>query len=299
MTTVGFVGLGNMGGPMAGNLAKAGFKVRVFDLMPALISGVSGATGAPSAQEAARDVDVFISMLPAGRHVEGLYLGKDGVAEVLGKNTLVIDCSTIDPATARRVATALGERGITMLDAPVSGGTVGAQNGTLTFIVGGSDAGLARGRPLFEAMGANIYHAGDQGSGQIAKVCNNMLLAVLMAGTAEALSLGVRNGLDPKKLSEIMQKSSGGNWCLNVYNPYPGVQEGVASSRGYSGGFLTDLMTKDLGLAVETALASGSSIPMGSLARNLFQTHAELNAAGKLDFSSIQWLFSPELRSQR
>ena len=198
-----------------------------------------------------------------------------------------------------RSATALGERGITMLDAPVSGGTAGAQNGTLTFIVGGSDAGLARGRPLFEAMGANIYHAGDQGSGQIAKVCNNMLLAVLMAGTAEALSLGVRNGLDPKTLSEIMQKSSGGNWCLNVYNPYPGVLEGVASSRGYSGGFLTDLMTKDLGLAVETALASGSSIPMGSLARNLFQTHAQLNEAGKLDFSSIQWLFSPELRAQR
>jgi 3-hydroxyisobutyrate dehydrogenase len=224
MTTVGFVGLGNMGGPMAGNLAKAGFLVRVFDLMPALIAGVSGATGVRSAQDAARDVDVFISMLPAGRHVEGLYLGKDGVAEVLGKNTLVIDCSTIDPATARRVASALGERGITMLDAPVSGGTAGAQNGTLTFIVGGSEAGLTRGRPLFEAMGANIYHAGDQGAGQIAKVCNNMLLAVLMAGTAEALSLGVRNGLDPKKLSEIMQKSSGGNWALNVYNPWPGVQ---------------------------------------------------------------------------
>jgi len=299
MTTVGFVGLGNMGGPMAGNLAKAGFQVRVFDLMPALIAGVAGATGVRSAQDAARDVDVFISMLPAGRHVEGLYLGKDGVAEVLGKNTLVIDCSTIDPATARRVATALSERGITMLDAPVSGGTAGAQNGTLTFIVGGSEAGLARGRPLFEAMGANIYHAGDQGAGQIAKVCNNMLLAVLMAGTAEALSLGVRNGLDPKKLSEIMQKSSGGNWALNVYNPWPGVQDNAASTRGYSGGFLTDLMTKDLGLAVETALASGSSIPMGSLARNLFQTHAQLNEAGKLDFSSIQWMFSPELRSQR
>ena len=299
MTKVGFVGLGNMGGPMAANLAKAGYEVRVFDLMPALIAGVAGATGATSAQDAARDVDVFISMLPAGRHVEGLYLGPQGVAEVMNTNTLVIDCSTIDPATARRVASALSAKGITMLDAPVSGGTAGAQNGTLTFIVGGSEAGLAQGRPLFEAMGANIYHAGDQGSGQIAKVCNNMLLAILMAGTAEALALGVRNGLDPKKLSEIMQKSSGGNWCLNVYNPYPGVQDGVASSRGYTGGFLTDLMTKDLGLALETALASGSSIPMGSLARNLFQTHGQINEAGRLDFSSIQWLFSPELKSQR
>lgn len=296
MTTVGFVGLGNMGGPMAANLAKAGFTVKVFDLVPALIAGVKGASGAANAVDAATDVDVFISMLPAGRHVEGLYLGENGVAAVLKKDALVIDCSTIDPATARKVASALATKGITMLDAPVSGGTAGAQNGTLTFIVGGTDAGLERARPLFQAMGANIYHAGDSGAGQIAKVCNNMLLAVLMAGTAEALALGVKNGLDPKVLSEIMQKSSGGNWTLNVYNPWPGVQETSAASRGYSGGFLTDLMTKDLGLAMETAMQSGSSIPMGSLARNLFTSHATLNGAGKLDFSSIQWLFAPELK---
>jgi 3-hydroxyisobutyrate dehydrogenase len=291
MTTVGFVGLGNMGGPMAANLVKAGFGVKVFDLVPELVASVAGATGAPSALAAAADVDVFISMLPAGRH-----LGAAGVGSVLRKDTLVIDCSTIDPGTARKVASALQQKGITMLDAPVSGGTAGAQNGTLTFIVGGSAEGLERGRPLFKAMGANIYHAGDQGAGQIAKVCNNMLLAVLMAGTAEALALGVKNGLDPVKLSEIMQKSSGGNWALNVYNPWPGVQENSAASRGYSGGFLTDLMTKDLGLALETALQSGSSIPMGSLARNLFQSHAMLNGAGRFDFSSIQWLFAPELK---
>lgn len=296
MTTVGFVGLGNMGGPMAANLAKAGFTVKVFDLVPALIAGVQGAQGAASAVDAASGVDVFISMLPAGRHVEGLYLGENGVAAILAKDALVIDCSTIDPATARKVASALAAKGITMLDAPVSGGTAGAQNGTLTFIVGGTTSGLERARPLFQAMGANIYHAGDSGAGQIAKVCNNMLLAVLMAGTAEALALGVKNGLDPKVLSEIMQKSSGGNWTLNVYNPWPGVQETSAASRGYSGGFLTDLMTKDLGLAMETAMQSGSSIPMGSLARNLFTSHATLNAAGKLDFSSIQWLFAPELK---
>ncbi len=295
-TTVGFVGLGNMGGPMAANLAKAGYTVKVFDLVPALIAGVKGATGTSSAADAATDVDVFISMLPAGRHVDGLYLGENGVASLLKKNALVIDCSTIDPATARKVASGLAAKGITMLDAPVSGGTAGAQNGTLTFIVGGSVEGLERGRPIFQAMGANIYHAGDSGAGQIAKVCNNMLLAVLMAGTAEALALGVKNGLDPKALSEIMQKSSGGNWTLNVYNPWPGVQETSAASRGYSGGFLTDLMTKDLGLAMETAMQSQSSIPMGSLARNLFTSHATLNAAGRLDFSSIQWLFAPELK---
>lgn len=296
MTTVGFVGLGNMGGPMAANLAKAGFTMKVFDLVPALIAGVKGAAGASSASDAASGVDVFISMLPAGRHVEGLYLGDSGVAGILKKDALVIDCSTIDPGTARRVATALAVKGITMLDAPVSGGTAGAQNGTLTFIVGGTAAGLDRARPILQAMGANIYHAGESGAGQIAKVCNNMLLAVLMAGTAEALALGVKNGLDPAVLSEIMQKSSGGNWALNVYNPWPSVQENSAASRGYSGGFLTDLMTKDLGLALETAMQSGSSIPMGSLARNLFTTHATLNGAGRLDFSSIQWLYAPEVR---
>ncbi len=295
MTSIGFVGLGNMGGPMAANLAKAGHDVRVFDLVPELVAGVEGASGASSAADAASGVDVFVSMLPAGRHVEGLYLGENGVAGHLGSDTLVIDCSTIDPATSRKVASALADKGIDMLDAPVSGGTAGAQGGTLTFIVGGPEAALERGRPFFEIMGANIYHAGDHGAGQIAKVCNNMLLAICMAGTAEALALGVDNGLDPAVLSEIMKQSSGGNWCLNVYNPYPGVQEGSAASRGYEGGFLTDLMVKDLGLAMETALGSGNAVPMGGLARSLFQAHGSANGAGRLDFSSIQKLYSPDL----
>ncbi len=295
MSKIGFVGLGNMGGPMAANLAAAGHEVKVFDLVPELVNAVQGASGAASAAEAASGVDVFISMLPAGRHVQGLYLGEAGVAEHLAAGTLVIDCSTIDPATAQKVAAALAERGVDMLDAPVSGGTAGAQGGTLTFMVGGPQAALERGRALFEVMGAKIYHAGDSGAGQIAKVCNNMLLAICMAGTAEALALGVDNGLNPAVLSEIMQQSSGGNWCLNVYNPYPGVQEGVASSRGYQGGFLTDLMIKDLGLAMETALASGNMVPMGSTARSLFQAHGSANDAGKLDFSSIQRLYSREI----
>ncbi len=297
MTTIGFVGLGNMGGPMAQNLCAAGYQVKVFDLVPGLVAGVDGAEGQASAYDTARDVDVFISMLPAGKHVAGLYLGEtevaeEGVLQVLLPGTLVIDCSTIDPATARRVAEAAQARGLNMLDAPVSGGTAGAQNGTLTFIVGGPTDAVERARELFAIMGANVFHAGASGAGQIAKICNNMLLAVLMAGTAEALALGVDNGLDPSVLSEIMQQSSGGNWALNVYNPYPGVMEGVPASRGYEGGFLVDLMTKDLGLAMETAEQSRSSVPLGGLAKNLYRIHEQLHGAGRLDFSSIQQLYS-------
>jgi len=155
-------------------------------------------------------------------------------------------------------------------------------------------AALDRARPLLEAMGANIFHAGGQGAGQTAKICNNMLLAILMAGTAEALSLGVDNGLDPAVLSEIIKRSSGGNWALNVYNPYPGVMQGVPASRSYQGGFLVDLMTKDLGLAMEAAEQSRSSVPMGSLAKNLYRLHEQLNDAGGLDFSSIQRLYKSE-----
>ncbi len=294
MSTIGFVGLGNMGGPMATNLAAAGHELKVFDLVPELMAGVAGGTAQASALDAATQVDAFISMLPAGKHVAGLYL-EEGVLARLPRGALAIDCSTIDPETARRVAAAAAEQGIAMLDAPVSGGTAGAQNGTLTFIVGGEADALERGRPLFRAMGANVFHAGGNGAGQIAKICNNMLLAIQMAGTAEALSLGVDNGLDPKALSEIMKQSSGGNWALNVYNPYPGVMDGAPASRGYQGGFLVDLMAKDLALAMTTAEQSRSAVPLGGLARNLYQVHEQIHGAGRLDFSSIQWLYRPEL----
>ena len=185
-----------------------------------------------------------------------------------------------------------------MLDAPVSGGTGGAEAGTLTFIVGGKAAALEHARPVLEAMGANIFHAGDAGAGQIAKICNNMLLSVLMAGTAEALALGVDHGLDPAVLSDIMKVSSGGNWALNVYNPYPGVMDNAPASRGYKGGFLVDLMRKDLGLAMQTAEDSASAVPLGSLAYSLYQMHKSNNGAGGLDFSSIQHLFAPDTKDQ-
>lgn len=303
MTTIGFVGLGNMGGPMARNLIAAGHEVRAFDLMPDAVTETvaagadqGNAHAAESAAAAAEGVEVFISMLPASRHVEGLYLGADGLGTALASGTLVIDCSTIDADTSQRVAAVLAERGIDMLDAPVSGGTAGAQNGTLTFIVGGEAEALAQARPLLEVMGANVYHAGASGAGQTAKICNNMLLAVLMAGTAEALALGVNNGLDPAVLSEIMKQSSGGNWALNVYNPYPGVMPGVPADREYQGGFLVDLMAKDLGLAMQTAEQSNSTVPMGALARQLYSLHRGENDSGRLDFSSIQMLFKPSLK---
>lgn len=296
MSRVGFVGLGNMGGPMAGNLAAAGHEVHVFDLVPDALERAkdAGCKVAESAGAAVAGAEVFFSMLPAGRHVAGLYLGDDGVLAQVPDGAILVDCSTIDPATAKQVAAAASERGIAMLDAPVSGGTAGAQNGTLTFMVGGESATVEAVRPLFDVMGANLFHAGDAGAGQTAKVCNNMLLAIHMAGTAEALALGVSQGLDPAALSEIMRRSSGGNWSLEVYNPYPGVMEGVPASRDYEGGFLVDLMTKDLGLAMDTAESSGAAVPMGGLARNLYRMHAAQNNAGQLDFSSIQQLFEKQ-----
>ena len=292
MKNVGFIGLGNMGGPMAINLIKAGFSVSVFDLVPTSVERLTaaGAQAAATAEEAVQNVDVVISMLPASKHVESLYLGEAGLLSKIAPGTLIIDSSTIAPESTRKVADEAKARGLSMIDAPVSGGVAGAQGGTLTFIVGGSDTALVQARPLLEAMGKNIFHAGDAGAGQVAKICNNMLLSVLMSGTAEALQLGVDNGLDPSVLSEIMRKSSGGNWALEVYNPYPGVMENAPSSRDYEGGFLVDLMIKDLGLAMASALATGTATPMGSLARSLYVAHGD-NGFGQVDFSSIQKLF--------
>lgn len=293
MATIGFIGVGNMGGPMAANLAAAGHDVKVFDIVAELVDAVveKGARSAESAAAAATGADAVFSMLPASQHVESLYLGTEGLLAQLDSSTLVVDCSTIAATTSRQVAAAAEKKGIEMLDAPVSGGVGGAQAGTLTFIVGGSKAGFDRAQPLLEAMGKNFFHAGDAGAGQAAKMCNNMLLSILMSGTAEALQLGVENGLDPAVLSEIMRKSSGGNWALEVYNPWPGVMEGVPASRDYEGGFLVDLMIKDLGLALESALAEGAAVPMGSLARNLYVAHKG-RGFGRKDFSSIQKFYS-------
>ncbi|RYH62376.1 MAG: 3-hydroxyisobutyrate dehydrogenase, partial [Alcaligenaceae bacterium] len=223
------------------------------------------------------------------QHVEALYLGNDkqtGLLPQLAEGALVIDCSTIAAATSRKVADAAKARGLAFIDAPVSGGTGGAIAGTLTFMVGGDTAALERARPILEKMGANIFHAGDVGAGQTAKICNNMLLGILMAGTSEAIALGVANGLDPKVLSEIMRRSSGGNWALEKYNPYPGVMETAPASKGYAGGFGTDLMLKDLGLAQENAIAVKASTPLGGMARAIYAAHSIAGFGGE-DFSSV------------
>lgn len=292
---VAFIGLGNMGGPMAINLVKAGFNTSVFDLSAQAVVDVveHGASTGNSAKEIVSDADVIVSMLPAGKHVEALFIGDDGLISHIKTGALVIDSSTIDVATVKKVATALEAQGIAFIDAPVSGGVGGATAGTLSFMVGGSAESFERAKPLLDVMGKNLFHAGDHGAGQVAKVCNNMLLSVLMVGTSEALQLGIANGLDPKVLSEIMSKSSGSNWTLDVYNPCPDVMEGVPSSNDYQGGFMVDLMAKDLGLAMDTAIASQSSTPMGALARNLYAMHAASGQGGK-DFSSIFNLFNKQ-----
>ena len=288
---IAFIGLGNMGGPMALNLQKAGHDVRAFDLSKPACDKCA-ADGLKIAQDAAAAVqgaEVVISMLPASQHVEALFLGRDGQPGLLAsiaKGALVIDSSTIAAATSQKVAKAAEAAGITFIDAPVSGGTGGAIAGTLTFMVGGDTAALERARPLLEKMGANIFHAGTVGAGQTAKICNNMLLGILMAGTSEAIALGVANGLDPKVLSEIMRRSSGGNWALEKYNPYPGVHENAPASKGYAGGFGTDLMLKDLGLAQENAMAVKAATPLGGLARAIYAAHS-IAGHGAEDFSSV------------
>lgn len=288
LPTIAFIGLGNMGGPMAANLLKAGYALRVFDLVPASVQAAvaAGATAANSAVEAVKGAQVVISMLPASRHVEGLYLGESGILSAIEKGALVIDSSTIAPASARKVAEAAATRGVAMIDAPVSGGTAGAAAGTLTFIVGGEADALERARPVLQSMGKNIFHVGGNGAGQVAKLCNNMALGVIMAVTGEAIALGVAHGLDASVLSQMMAVSTSRSWATEVCNPWPGVLPNAPASRGYTGGFGNDLMLKDLGLAAEAAMSVGASIPLGELARNLYAMNSSAGR-GALDFSSV------------
>lgn len=289
---IGFFGVGHMGGPMAANLVKAGHDVTVFDLVAELRDAAAkqGAKAVDDPAQAVAGAEVIISMLPSGKAVTGLYLGDNGILSLIDKKALIIDCSTIDADTSRKVAAEAENSGRVMMDAPVSGGVGGAVAGTLTFICGGSEEAVERARPILDVMGKNVFRAGPSGAGQVAKICNNMLLAVHMIGTSEALQMGADHGLDPAVLSEIMRVSSGGNWSLEVYNPWPGVMPNVPASNGYEGGFGVNLMNKDLGLAQEAALATRSSTPMGSLARSLYAAHANHGYGGK-DFSSILTLF--------
>jgi 3-hydroxyisobutyrate dehydrogenase len=285
---IAFIGLGNMGGPMAANLLAADFAVTVFDLSDEACAVLAerGARVAGSAAEAAQSTDFLISMLPAGKHVAELYLGDDGLLAMLDASTTVLDCSTIDAETARKVGEAAAARGIGFLDAPVSGGVAAAQAGTLAFMCGGDADVFEKAQTVLDVMGRASFHAGPAGAGQVAKACNNMLLAVHMLGTCEALAMGERHGLDPARLSEIMLASSGRNWSLEVYNPWPEVMEGSPASKGYQPGFMVDLMAKDLGLAMDVAKTAGIDNRMGQLAQTLFSEHQGAGN-GSRDFSSV------------
>jgi 3-hydroxyisobutyrate dehydrogenase len=288
MAEIGFIGVGNMGGPMALNLLKAGHKLKVFDLSAAAVARCTeaGASAVKAAVEAAKDVDVVVSMLPAGQHVRQVYIGPGGILAAARKGTLFIDSSTIDVDSARAVGKAAAEAGMDMIDAPVSGGVGGATAGTLTFMVGGPDAAFGRAKPYLEAMGKTIVHAGASGNGQAAKICNNMILGVSMIAVSEAFVLAEKLGLDHAKLFDISAKSSGQCWALTTYCPVPGPVPTSPANRGYQAGFTADMMLKDLRLAQAAAQSAGAKTELGAAAATVYGQFAE-GGQGGVDFSGI------------
>ena len=288
MAKIGFIGLGNMGLPMAQNLIKAAHAVAGFDVSEyateRLVTG--GGTRANSVRDACKDVEIVITMLPAGEQVREVYLGDDGVLAAAPAGALLIDCSTIDVKTARDVAQAAEGRGLAMLDAPVSGGVAGAQAATLTFMVGGPAAAFERARPVLEAMGKTIVHAGGAGNGQAAKICNNMVLGASMIVVSEAFLLAEKLGLDAQKLFDISSKSSGQCWSMTSYCPVPGPVPASPANRDYKAGFTAAMMLKDLKLAQEAARATRASTPLGAGAAAVYEQFVETGEGG-VDFSGI------------
>jgi 3-hydroxyisobutyrate dehydrogenase len=285
MVEIAFVGLGNMGGPMAANLAKAGHAVRAFDLdADAVARAVAvGCRGAANLHAAVDGVEIVISMLPAGPHVEALYAE---IADLPAAGALLIDCSTIDVEAARRVAAAATARGFSAADAPVSGGVAAATAGALTFMVGGPEAAFARAEPLLAAMGKAVIHAGASGAGQAAKICNNMLLGVSMIATCEAFHLAERLGLDAQRFFDIASKASGQCWSMTSYCPVPGPVPGSPANRDYAPGFTAAMMLKDLKLAEAAATSAGATTPLGAAAAELYSRFAEAGG-GATDFSGV------------
>jgi 3-hydroxyisobutyrate dehydrogenase len=288
MTAIGFIGLGNMGGPMAANLVKAGHEVTGFDLSAAALDQLTAAGGkrAASAAAAAAAGEIVITMLPAGPHVRAVYLGDGGVLASARKGSLLIDCSTIDVETARAVGKAAAEGGYAMLDAPVSGGVGGATAGTLTFMVGGTAADFARAEPVLQKMGKTIVHAGPSGNGQAAKICNNMILGISMIAVCEGFALAEKLGLDAQRLFDISAKSSGQCWSMTNYCPVPGPVPSSPANRDYKAGFTAEMMLKDLKLAQQAAQGAGATTPMGANAAALYGLM--VNAGnGAADFSAM------------
>jgi len=286
VATVGFIGLGNMGGGMAANLAKKGHQVRAFDLSRTALDKAEavGCSTAGSAAEAVASADFVVTMLPAGQHVRAVYEGE--IFDAVPATALLIDCSTIDVASARAVGAAAAARGLAMLDAPVSGGIGGANAGTLTFMVGGSTEHFTRAEPLLALMGKAVIHAGGFGSGQAAKIVNNMILGANMVATCEAFVLAQKLGLDLQTFYDISSKASGQSWSMTSYCPVPGVGPASPADSDYEGGFAAALMLKDLKLAVDAAQSVGASVPMGGHAESLYQAFTNLGGGGK-DFSAI------------
>ncbi|HEV7340345.1 MAG TPA: 3-hydroxyisobutyrate dehydrogenase [Sphingopyxis sp.] len=283
---IAFIGLGNMGGGMAANLAKAGHEVRAFDLSEEALARAAeaGCMRAASAAEAVTGAEAVVTMLPAGKHVASVY--ESDVFPNAAPGTLLLDCSTIDVATARSNIEAATANGLVAVDAPVSGGIAAANAGTLTFMVGGTDEGFARAQPILAQMGKAVIHAGDAGAGQAAKICNNMLLGASMVATCETLALALKLGLDPQKFFDIASVSSGQCWSLTSYAPLPGVGPTTPADNDYKGGFAAALMLKDLRLAMEAAVSVDADVPMGAKARELYEAFVAADQDGR-DFSAI------------
>jgi 3-hydroxyisobutyrate dehydrogenase len=291
---IGFIGTGTMGQPMLANLVKKGFDVLAFDVVPpALDAAVGlGAARAGSAGEAAASCDLAVTMLPSSANVEAVYLGAGGIVENAARGRLCVDMSTIDPGTSQRVAGRLKERGIRFLDAPVSGGVGGATAGTLAIMVGGDTGDLEEARPVLAAMGSNIIHVGAVGAGEVAKLCNNLVSGSALIAVAEAFRIGEAFGVDLQVLTNVIAKSSGGTWVMEHMHPVPGIVEGAASSRQYAPGFMTDLMAKDLALAVNAAREKRVPVVVAPAAQQLYRL-ASSHGLGREDFSSVYKFLKP------
>ena len=294
MSAIGFIGLGHMGAPMARNLLKAGHSLSVFDLVAGAVAELAKAGARPAASpgEAARGAEMIVSMLPAGEHSRAVYLGANGLIARAGKGTLLIDCSTIDVATARDIQKAAAASGFDYLDAPVSGGVAGAAAGTLTFMVGGAQAAFDRAEPILKAMGKAAIHTGGPGNGQAAKICNNMILGISMIGVSEAFVLAEKLGLPAQTLFDVSSRASGQCWSLTSYCPVPGPVPGSPANNGYKPGFTAAMMLKDLKLAEDAARSSGAGTPLGHAAMALYERFVGTGKGGT-DFSGIiEWLRS-------
>ncbi|MBM3218736.1 MAG: 3-hydroxyisobutyrate dehydrogenase [Candidatus Rokubacteria bacterium] len=291
---IAFIGTGTMGGPMLANLVKKGFAVTAYDIVPAALDAAvkAGATAAKSSADAARGADLVITMLPSSSHVETVYQGKGGVLEGVAAGKLCVDMSTIDPAVSRRVAEAVRAKGVRFIDAPVSGGVPKAIDGTLAIMIGGDARDVEEARPALAAMGANIIHVGPVGAGEVAKICNNLIAGVAAVAVSEAFRIAEAFGVDHKVLTDVISKSSGNTWVMEAAHPVPGLVPRAASSRDYEGGFMTDLMAKDLGLAVNAARELRIPVVVSPAAQQVLRL-ASSHGLGRKDFTAIYQFLKP------